>query len=99
MASGDDLQALHQRNAGGEHGGDLTGDDGDIHRLDPGAALGEQPLSLLADLGDIDALLAQLRLDGIDAVGLQLARHLLSLAIEPVPAEGEDLFWCVAFLS
>ena len=49
------------------------------------------PGSLLADLGDIDALLAQLRLDGVDAVGLQLAGHLLSLAVEPVPAEGEDL--------
>ena len=99
VAAGDDLQALHQRHTGGEHGGDLAGDDGDVHRLDPSAALGKHPLALLADPGDIDALLAQLRLDGRDAVGLQLTGNLLSLAIDAVPAEGEDLFWCILFLS
>ena len=87
MAACDDLQALYQGYAGGEHGGDLAGDDGDVHRLDPGTAPGKQPLALLADLGDIDALPAQFRLDGIDAVGLEIAGHLLSLAIEAVPAE------------
>ncbi len=99
VAAGDDLQALHQRHAGGEHGGDLAGDDGDVHRLDPGAALGKQALALLADLGDIDALLAQLRLDGVDAVGLELTGNLLSLAIESVPAEGEDLFGVLRFCA
>ena len=90
MTAGDDLQALHQWYAGGEHGGDLTGDDGDIHRFDLGAALGEEPLGLLGHLGDVDPLLAQFGLDGVDAVCLQLAGDLLPLAVYPVPAEGED---------
>ena len=99
VAAGNDLKTLHQRHAGGEHSGDLAGDDGDVHRLDLGAALGEEPLALLADPGDVDALLAQLGLDGGDAVGLQLAGDLLSLAVDAVPAVGEDFFRCVAFLS
>ncbi|MNS61446.1 hypothetical protein D3C72_944750 [compost metagenome] len=98
VAAGDDLQALHQRHTGGEHGGDLAGDDGDVHRLDPGTTFGKQSLALLADLGDIDALLAQLRLDGVDVVGLEFTGNLLPLAIESMPAEGEDLFGRVTFL-
>ena len=64
---------------------------------DLGAALGEEPLALLADPGDVDALLAQLGLDGGDAVGLQLAGDLLSLAVDAVPAVGEDFFGALRF--
>ncbi|MOA57635.1 hypothetical protein D3C78_1818490 [compost metagenome] len=92
------MQALYQRHAGGEHGGDLAGNDGDVHRLDLGAAFGKHALALFADLGDIDTLLAQLNLDGIDAVGLQLAGDFLSLAIDAMPAKREDLFRSVMFL-
>jgi hypothetical protein len=40
---------------------------------------------------------AQLGLDGGDAVGLQLAGDLLSLAIDAVPAVGEDFFGALRF--
>ena len=66
--------------------------------LKAGTPLGKQALALLADLGDIDTLLAQLGLDGVDVVGLEFTGNLLPLAIESMPAEGEDLFRCVTFL-
>ena len=57
VADADDLEGLHHRDAGGEHGGELAGEDRDVFGGDLAFALEE--LALLADLGGGDALPAQ----------------------------------------
>src|SRR2546430_713926 len=58
IAVTDDLERLHQRNARGEHGGELAGEDRDIARIDPAARLA---LTLLTDARGRHALTAQFR--------------------------------------
>src|SRR5712671_2775587 len=58
MAIADDLERLHERNARGEHGGELAGEDRDIACIDPAA---RAALTLLADARGRHALTAQLR--------------------------------------
>src|SRR2546423_3924956 len=85
IAVADDLERLHQRNARGEHGGELAAEDRNIARIDlaPRAAL-----TLLADARGRDTLAAQLRaqslLVGREALALD-ARAALVLAL---PGEG-----------
>src|SRR5882762_4226691 len=57
IAVADDLECLHQRNARGEHSGELAGEDRDIARIDPAARVA---LTLLADARGRHALAAQL---------------------------------------
>src|SRR5256886_17344059 len=57
IAVADDLERLHQRNARGEHGGELAGEDRDIAGIDPAARVA---LTLLADARGRYALAAQL---------------------------------------
>src|SRR6267154_810922 len=58
MAVAHDLEGLHQRNARGEHSGELAGEYRDIARIDPAAGMA---LTLLADARGRHALTAQLR--------------------------------------
>src|SRR5712671_858947 len=85
IAVADDLEGLHQRNARGEHGGELTGEDRDIARIDPAARVA---LTLLADARGRHALTAQFRaqtlLVGREALALD-PRAALVLAL---PGEG-----------
>src|SRR2546421_2742200 len=85
IAVADDLERLHQRNARGEHGGELAGEDRDIARVDPAARVA---LTLLADARGRHALAAQLGaqslLVGREALALD-ARAALVLAL---PGEG-----------
>src|SRR5205085_7336257 len=85
IAVADDLERLHQRNARGEHGGELAGEDRDIAGIDPAARLG---LTLLADARGRHTLAAQLGaqslLVGREALALD-ARAALVLAL---PGEG-----------
>src|SRR6266403_3803783 len=85
IAVADDLECLYQRNARGEHGGELAGEDRDIARIDPAA---RTSLTLLADARGRHALTAQLRaqtlLVGREALALD-ARAALVLAL---PGEG-----------
>src|SRR5204862_113180 len=56
-----DVEGLHQRQAGVDHGGELAGEHDDVARLDPAAEL-DVELELLgrgADLDDDHAILAQ----------------------------------------
>src|SRR2546430_17408486 len=46
IAVADDLERLHQRNARGEHGGELAGEERDIAGIDPAARVA---LTLLPD--------------------------------------------------
>src|SRR2546430_5665757 len=48
IAVADDLERLHQRNARGEHGGELAAENRDIAGIDLAAC---PPLTLLADAG------------------------------------------------
>jgi hypothetical protein len=59
VAAADDVERLHQRHAGGHHGRQLAGEDGDVLTGDLALAAAEQRLRLLADLERIDALAAQ----------------------------------------
>src|SRR5438046_5306527 len=85
IAVADDLERLHKRNARGEHGGELAGEDRDIARIDPAARLA---LTLLADARRRHTLAAQLGaqslLIGREALALD-ARAALVLAL---PGEG-----------
>src|SRR5438874_2110318 len=85
IAGADDLECLHQRNARGEHGGELAGEDRDIAGVDPAARVA---LTLLADSRRRYALAAQLGaqslLIGREALALD-ARAPLVLAL---PGEG-----------
>src|SRR6266436_7817809 len=85
MAVADNFERLHQRNARGQHGGQLAAEDRDIARIDPAA---RAALTLLADARGRDALTAQLRaqslLIGREALALD-ARAALVLAL---PGEG-----------
>src|SRR2546429_8801066 len=81
IAVADDLERLHQRDARGEHGGELAGEDRDIARIDPAARLA---LTLLADARRRHTLAAQLGaqslLIGREALALD-ARAALVLAL------------------
>src|SRR5436305_696206 len=85
IAGADDLERLHQRNARGEHGGELAGENRDIARVDPAARVS---LTLLSDARGRHALTAQLGaqslLVGREALALD-ARAALILAL---PGEG-----------
>jgi hypothetical protein len=59
VAAANDLQTLHQRNAGRQHGGELAHEDGDVLRLDLAAGL--QGARLLADARGGDTLATQVR--------------------------------------
>src|SRR5207247_11012770 len=56
IAGADDLEPLHQRNARGEHRGQLAAEDGDIARVDLAACAA---LTLLADSRGRHALTAE----------------------------------------
>src|SRR2546421_8110753 len=45
IAVADDLERLHQRNARGEHGGELAGEDRDIAGIEPAAPVALTPLA------------------------------------------------------
>src|SRR5256885_14402577 len=85
IAGADDLEPLHQRNARGEHRGQLAAEDRDIARIDPAA---RAALTLLADARGRHALTAQLGAQGLligrEALALD-ARAALVLAL---PREG-----------
>src|SRR5213082_548992 len=85
IAVADDLERLHQRNARGEHGGELAAENRDIAGIDLAAC---PPLTLLADARGRHALAAQLGaqslLIGREALALD-ARAALVLAL---PREG-----------
>src|ERR1700738_2349175 len=71
IAVGDDLESLHQRNARGQHGGELAAEERDIARMDLAA---RAALALLADARRRHALTAQFR-----AQGLLIGREALAL--------------------
>ena len=62
MAGADDVERLHERDAGLHHGGELAREDGDVRSRDS-ALLAEQH-ALLAHARRHDALAAQLGADG-----------------------------------
>src|SRR6202030_3814020 len=89
IAVGDDLESMHQRNARGQHGGELAAEDRDIARIDLAA---RAALTLLADARGRHALpakfCAQSLLIGREALALD-ARAALVLAL---PGEGSVAF-------
>src|SRR5882762_4405477 len=89
MAVADNLERLYQRNARGQHGGELAAEDRDIARIDPAA---RAALTLLADARGRHALpakfCAQSLLIGREALALD-ARAALVLAL---PGEGSVAF-------
>ena len=89
VADADDLERLHHRDAGREHGGELAAEERDVLALDLAVGLEEMPF--LADLGDGDPLPpqvgAQLRL----VLGQAAALDAIALAVLALPEEGELL--------
>ena len=83
----DDLQRLHQRHAGGEHGRDLAAEHGDVEGVDLALALGEQGRGL-AHRDGVDALLAQAELDEVGSRPTRLALDAVAFAIKALPFEG-----------
>ena len=92
VAVADDLEGLHQRNAGAEHGGELAAEDRDVAGVDLAAGL--EGLRLLLDARRNDALAAQVgtqrRLAGRELPALDL----VSLLVLALPGEGDVLLEC-----
>ena len=85
VAVADDFEGLHQRNTGGQHGGELAAEHRDVFGLDLAAAL--EGLRLLLDLADGDALAAQVCAQR-GFVGRQaLARDPVALLVHAGPGE------------
>src|SRR5437016_1791804 len=98
IAVADDLERLHQRNARGEHGGELAGEDRDVAGIDLAA---RPALTLLADARGRHALATQLGaqslLVGREALALDAGAALVlalpgegSVALDRLDCEGKD---------
>src|SRR5262249_36600101 len=85
MPVADDFERLHQRNAGGEHGGELAAEDRDVFRLDLAAALEER--ALLADLDRDDSLAAQVGAQSLLTGGETSPLELVALLVLAHPVE------------
>src|SRR5436853_7662333 len=85
IAVADDLEPLHQRNARGEHGGELTGEDRDIARIDPAARVA---LTLLTDARGRHALTAQFRAQTLLVGREALALDPSAALVLAVPGDG-----------
>ena len=86
MAAADDLHRLNQRNARGQHRGQLTAEYGDIARRDLGCAR-EQALALFANPRWNDALAAQVGTNGGLVHGHALAFDFLAAPVRAFPDE------------
>ena len=85
MAGADDVERLHERDAGGHHRGELAREDGDVAGRDP-ALLAKQH-ALLAHARRYDALAAQLGADRGLARRDDLAFDLLAGPVRAFPRE------------
>src|SRR6266480_5265178 len=91
IAGADDLERLHQRNARGEHGGELAGENRDIARVDPAARVS---LTLLADARGRHALTAQLGAQSLLVGREALALYARAALILALPGEGNVALEC-----
>ncbi|MDT4849306.1 hypothetical protein FQZ97_834230 [compost metagenome] len=86
-ALADNLEGLHQRYASLHHGRHLPGEKGDVQRLDLLARV-QQRGRLLAYLGRVDSLLAQLRLHQGGVLAADFPSDLGAFLIGTFPGEG-----------
>jgi hypothetical protein len=89
MARADDLEGLHQGNAGAQHGGELTTENRNV--LGPDLAPGLEGLGLLADARSDHALAAQLVLECLLTLGNAAALDALTLFVHALPLVGHVL--------
>ena len=88
LLAAQDLQALHEGQAGVDHDGELAGEDGEILGGDAAAQLGQGDLlALLLDRGDEDLLAAEQGHDGFLVVGHALAGDGLAFPRLALPDE------------
>ncbi len=84
VTAGDNLEALQQRHAGLEHRRELTGEERDVLFGDLAPAAERLPL----ELGDADALAAQIGPDDVLGRRLHLAAHVAVVAVDAFPGIG-----------
>src|SRR5580765_3873306 len=90
VARANDLERLHERDAGAQHGRELAAEDGDVAGVD--LAAGPGCGGLLLDAGGGDALAAQFAAHCLFARGHGAALDFLALAVAPLPVEGHVAF-------
>src|SRR3546814_19465816 len=93
MAAADDLQRLHQRHAGAEHGRHLTQEDRDVAAGDLALAFAE-PRRLFAHEDRVDAVAPQLHADEVLAGADTIALDAIALATGAFPEALEFLDFC-----
>ena len=86
VAGADDVEGLHQRDARGQHGGQLAAENRDVAGIDLAAA---NARGLLLDLAGRDALAAQLGAQRLLVLGQGLALDELAALVLAFPEEGD----------
>ncbi len=94
MAFADDVERLHQRHAGSHHRCHLATENGYVTRGDFLALGGRADRALLANLDRVDALAAQLGLDGLFSLSNGLAADAIAPLVRAFPGKIEILLCC-----
>jgi hypothetical protein len=93
MAVADDLERLHERDTGGQHGGELATEYRDVARLDLVAAR-KQLLALLANACRHDALAPEFVTYRCLIVSQALALDFLAVPVGSFPQERRIAYHC-----